>query len=198
MRISFEVPTVRPNTGKCCLPRLRNMSTSNVRIVFTCRVRVLFAFRCKCGFIVCVGGNSVHICIGTRQGGGALLASHFRKCKQSLSKAGQNLKQLTELFLVISRNNEFTSSSIIKCKFNPSWINRDTFSLLSNFVLPSIRTEPKTGCVFVGVWRVTYLRVCSWPVLIILRNSPPRRFHCGSFTGQRQKNKKLANVNGKL
>ncbi len=39
-------------TAECCLPRLGNTSTSNVRIVFECRVcvRILFAFRCKCGF----------------------------------------------------------------------------------------------------------------------------------------------------
>ncbi len=35
------------HTAKCCLPRLRNMSTLNVHIVFAYRVRILFAFRCK-------------------------------------------------------------------------------------------------------------------------------------------------------
>ncbi len=29
-------------TAKCCWPRLKNTSTSNVRIIFACRVRVLF------------------------------------------------------------------------------------------------------------------------------------------------------------
>ncbi len=38
------------HTAECCLPRLRNTSTSNVRIVFACCVRVLFAFRYKRGF----------------------------------------------------------------------------------------------------------------------------------------------------
>ncbi len=36
--------------AECCLPRHGNTSTSNVRIVFTCRFRILFAFRCKPGF----------------------------------------------------------------------------------------------------------------------------------------------------
>ncbi len=52
-RIAFSCsPNVR-HTAECCLSRLRNTSTSNVRIVFACRVRVriLFAFRCKRGFI---------------------------------------------------------------------------------------------------------------------------------------------------
>ncbi len=49
-RIAFGCsPNIR-HTAECCLPRLRNTSTSNVRIVFACRVRILFAFRCKCGF----------------------------------------------------------------------------------------------------------------------------------------------------
>ncbi len=34
---------------------------------------------------------------------------------------------------------------------NLSWINRSTFLLPSNFVLPLIKTEPKAGCVFVVV-----------------------------------------------
>ncbi len=53
-RIAFGcLPNVR-HTAECCLPRLRNTSTSNVQIVFACciRVRVLFAFRCKRGFRV--------------------------------------------------------------------------------------------------------------------------------------------------
>ncbi len=37
------LPNIR-HTAECCLPRLRNTSTSNVRI--------LFAFRCKRGFIM--------------------------------------------------------------------------------------------------------------------------------------------------
>ncbi len=39
-RIAFGcLPNVH-HTAECCLPRLRNTSTSNVRIVFACRVRV--------------------------------------------------------------------------------------------------------------------------------------------------------------
>ncbi len=41
-------PNVR-HTAECCLPRLRNTSTSNVRVIFACRIRILFAFRCKRG-----------------------------------------------------------------------------------------------------------------------------------------------------
>ncbi len=43
-------PNIR-HTAECCLPRLRNMSTSNIHIVFACHVhvRILFAFRCKRG-----------------------------------------------------------------------------------------------------------------------------------------------------
>ncbi len=43
-------PNVR-HTAECCLPHLTNTSTSNVRIIFECRVRIciLFAFRCKRG-----------------------------------------------------------------------------------------------------------------------------------------------------
>ncbi len=37
-------------TAECCLPSLGNTSTSNIRIVFECRV--LFVFRCKHGVTV--------------------------------------------------------------------------------------------------------------------------------------------------
>ncbi len=48
-RIAFGcLPNVH-RTVECCLPRLRNTFTSNVRIVFACRVHILFAFRCKRG-----------------------------------------------------------------------------------------------------------------------------------------------------
>ncbi len=36
-------PNIR-HTAECCLPRLRNTSTSNIRIVFACRIRILFAW----------------------------------------------------------------------------------------------------------------------------------------------------------
>ncbi len=49
-RIAFGCLPNVCHTAKCCLPRLRNTSTSNVRIVFACRDHVLFAFWCKCGF----------------------------------------------------------------------------------------------------------------------------------------------------
>ncbi len=46
-RIAFGCsPNVR-HTAEYCLPHLRNTSTSNIRIIFACRIRVLFAFRCK-------------------------------------------------------------------------------------------------------------------------------------------------------
>ncbi len=49
-RIAFGCsPNIR-HTAKCCLPRLRNMSTSNIHIVFACRI--LFAFRCKRGLMI--------------------------------------------------------------------------------------------------------------------------------------------------
>ncbi len=51
-RIAFGcLPNIR-HTAECCLPRLKKTSTSNIRIIFACRVRVcvLFAFRCKRGF----------------------------------------------------------------------------------------------------------------------------------------------------
>ncbi len=49
-RIAFGcLPNVRC-MAECCLPRLGNMSTSNVRIVFECRIRVFF--QCKLGFIL--------------------------------------------------------------------------------------------------------------------------------------------------
>ncbi len=52
-RIAFGcLPNVR-RTAECCLPRLRNTSTSNIRIIFACRIRVLFAFRCKRGLMSC-------------------------------------------------------------------------------------------------------------------------------------------------
>ncbi len=50
-RIAFRCsPNIR-RTAKCCLPRLRKTSTSNVHIIFACCIRVciLFAFRCKRG-----------------------------------------------------------------------------------------------------------------------------------------------------
>ncbi len=50
-RIAFGYsPNVR-HTAECCLPCLSNTSTSNVHIIFECRVRirVLFVFRCKPG-----------------------------------------------------------------------------------------------------------------------------------------------------
>ncbi len=49
-RIAFGCLPNVCHTAECCLPRLRIMSTSNVCIVFACRVCVLFAFRCKHGF----------------------------------------------------------------------------------------------------------------------------------------------------
>ncbi len=48
-RIAFGCLPNVCHTAECCLPRLRNTSTSNVRIVFSCRVRILFVFRCKRG-----------------------------------------------------------------------------------------------------------------------------------------------------
>ncbi len=51
-RIAFGCSPNVCHTAKCCLPRLRNTSTSNVRIVFACHIRVLFAFRCKLSFII--------------------------------------------------------------------------------------------------------------------------------------------------
>ncbi len=51
-RIAFGcLPNVR-HKAECCLPRLRNMSTSNICIVFARHVRILFALRCKRGFKV--------------------------------------------------------------------------------------------------------------------------------------------------
>ncbi len=50
--IAFScLPNIR-RTAKCCLLCFGNTSTSNIRIVFACRIRicVLFAFRCKLGF----------------------------------------------------------------------------------------------------------------------------------------------------
>ncbi len=38
-------------TAECCLPHLGNTSTSNVRIVFACYIRILFAIRCKPGLM---------------------------------------------------------------------------------------------------------------------------------------------------
>ncbi len=46
-RIAFGCSPNVCHTAECCLPCLKDMSTSNVRIVFTCRVHVLFVFRCK-------------------------------------------------------------------------------------------------------------------------------------------------------
>ncbi len=49
-RIAFGYsPNIR-HTAECCLPRLRNMSTSNNHIVFACHI--LFAFRCKHGLTI--------------------------------------------------------------------------------------------------------------------------------------------------
>ncbi len=49
-RITFGCsPNIR-HTAECCLPRLRNTSTSDVCIIFACHIRVLFVFRCKYGF----------------------------------------------------------------------------------------------------------------------------------------------------
>ncbi len=51
-RIAFGCsPNVR-HAAECCLPRLRNTSTLNVRIIFECRgrIRIMFAFRCTRGF----------------------------------------------------------------------------------------------------------------------------------------------------
>ncbi len=48
-QITFGCSRNVRHTAECCLPRLRNTSTSNIRIVFACRIRVLFVFRCKCG-----------------------------------------------------------------------------------------------------------------------------------------------------
>ncbi len=50
-RIAFGCSLNIRHTAECCLPRLWNTSTSNVRIIFECRVRIriLFAFRCKRG-----------------------------------------------------------------------------------------------------------------------------------------------------
>ncbi len=46
-RIAFGCSPNVHHTAECCLPRLRNTSTSNVRIVFTCHIRILFVFRYK-------------------------------------------------------------------------------------------------------------------------------------------------------
>ncbi len=54
-QIAFNCSLNVRRAAECCLPRLRNTSTSNIRIVFACRIRirVLFAFRCKRGLMYC-------------------------------------------------------------------------------------------------------------------------------------------------
>ncbi len=65
-RIAFGCsPNVR-HTAKCCLPRLNNISTSNVRIIFKCRVCIclLFRFRSKPGFRwITNGSHTIHILV---------------------------------------------------------------------------------------------------------------------------------------
>ncbi len=51
-QIAFGCSLIVRHTAECCLPRLRNTSTSNVRIVFACHVRILFAIQCKHGFMI--------------------------------------------------------------------------------------------------------------------------------------------------
>ncbi len=49
-RIAFGyLPNIR-RIAECCLPSLGNTTTSNVHIVFECRVCILFTFRCKPSF----------------------------------------------------------------------------------------------------------------------------------------------------
>ncbi len=49
-RIAFGcLPNIH-RTAEYCLLHLVNISTSNIHIVFKCRIRVLFAFQCKPGF----------------------------------------------------------------------------------------------------------------------------------------------------
>ncbi len=44
-----DFSAVHITTVECCLPCLGNTSTSNIQIIFACRVHILFAFRCKPG-----------------------------------------------------------------------------------------------------------------------------------------------------
>ncbi len=55
-QIAFGCSLNVRHTAECCLPRLRDMSTSNVRLIFACRI--LFAFRCKRGLKLC----TIHWC----------------------------------------------------------------------------------------------------------------------------------------
>ncbi len=46
-RIAFDCSPNVCRTAECSLPHLGNTSTSNVRIIFERRIRILFAFWCK-------------------------------------------------------------------------------------------------------------------------------------------------------
>ncbi len=48
--IAFNCSLNIRHTAECCLSRLGNTSTLNDGFVFACRIRVLFAFKCKPGF----------------------------------------------------------------------------------------------------------------------------------------------------